>query len=268
MPILGIDYETCIICRNCIKACGGALFLEVEKEKIEFQDPENQCILCGHCIARCPEDAILYEDIGESFTFEGVNNPENILSYQSFLKFLQAHRSIRHYKKDKVPIELLEKVVTAMSYAPTARNIKTQSIRIISNPEEIKILSDAIQKEFFENISLKETYGQRFSDLAKEFNAPIFYDAPHVILVYSSLDLEFESNNIANLITYGRLAAQTLGLGTCWNGWTQIAMKLNPKIMKLAKIRGKKVGVITLGYPDVKFYRTAPRKLRKAKGLN
>jgi len=55
MPILGIDYETCIICRNCIKACGGALFLEVEKEKIEFQDPENQCILCGHCIARCPE---------------------------------------------------------------------------------------------------------------------------------------------------------------------------------------------------------------------
>jgi nitroreductase/NAD-dependent dihydropyrimidine dehydrogenase PreA subunit len=267
MPILGIDYDKCNYCHNCIKACGNPLFLEVE-EKIEFRDPENQCILCGHCIARCPEDAIIYEDIGESFTFEDLNIPENILSYEKLLKFLQLHRSIRVYKKDKVPKDILEKIFTAMSYAPTARNMKTQSIRIISNPEEIKMLSDAVKEEFFKKPSLKETYGQSFTALAEVFNAPIFYDAPHVILVYSSLDLEFESNNIANIITYGRLAAQTLGIGTCWNGWTQIAMGLNPKIMKIAKIRGKKVGVITLGYPNLKFYRTAPRKLIKVKGLN
>ncbi|MFX1501146.1 MAG: nitroreductase family protein [Promethearchaeota archaeon] len=267
MPILGIDYDKCNFCHNCIKACGSPLFLEVE-EKIEFWDPENQCLLCGHCIARCPEDAILYEDIGESYTFEDVNNPENILSYEKLLKFLQSHRSIRVYKKDKVPKNLLEKIVTAMSYAPTARNMKTQSIRIISNPDEIKMLSDAVKDEFFKKSSLKETYGQTFSELSKVFNAPIFYDAPHVILVYSSLDLEFESNNIANLITYGRLAAQSLGVGTCWNGWTQIAMGLNPNIMKIAKIRGKKVGVFTLGYPNLKFYRTAPRKHLKVKGLN
>ncbi|MFW9998593.1 MAG: hypothetical protein ACFE9Q_01650 [Candidatus Hodarchaeota archaeon] len=50
------------------------------------------------------------------------------------------------------------------------------------------------------------------------------------------MDLDIKSRNIANVIIYGRLAEKPLGLGTYWNGWTHMSMKINPRIMKLANI--------------------------------
>ena len=72
-------------------------------------------------------------------------------------------------------------------------------------------------------------------------------------------------NNMGIIITYGRLAAQALGLGTCWNGWTQIAIHLNPKIKKIAKLRGKAVAAFTIGYPDTEYHRIPPRPMNKVR---
>lgn len=83
----------------------------------------------------------------------------------------------------------------------------------------------------------------------------------------SSDDSNSELLNIGIIITYGRLAAQALGLGTCWNGWTTDAMQFNSKINELVKIQGKKVGVFILGYPAVKFYRSPPRSPKIIDGL-
>ena len=102
------------------------------------------------------------------------------------------------------------------------------------------------------------------------FHSSIYYDAPHVIFVYTPFYFELGSlsgNQIRNIITYGRLAAHALGLGTCWNGYTQIAMGSNSKIKRLAGISGKSIGVITIGYPDLTFYRCPPRSQKRVKGL-
>ena len=111
-------------------------------------------------------------------------------------------------------------------------------------------------------------YGLLFKLLGKAFNSPVFFDAPHVIFVDSPLMFDSEFLNIGIIITYGRLAAKALGLGTCWNGWTQIAMMRNPEIKKIANIKGNKVGVFILGYPAVKFYRSPPRAPKKIEGLD
>ena len=73
-----------------------------EQDKIIFQNSKQLCIKCGHCIARCPEDAVLFERMGDSFTFEGVDKPETIISEEPMLSFLKVQRSIRLYKKKKV----------------------------------------------------------------------------------------------------------------------------------------------------------------------
>ena len=73
MPIQGIDYEKCIMCKNCLNACTnpGAYFkLDLGENKIVFEDPEKGCIECGQCIAQCPENAILHEGMGETFSFK------------------------------------------------------------------------------------------------------------------------------------------------------------------------------------------------------
>ena len=97
MPIVGIDYEKCNGCRLCIQECR-FYHLEETKNQVIFEDLDNRCSLCGHCIAVCPQDAIIYEDFGdEAFTFEGIENLETIVPFDNMYKFLRAHRSIRHY---------------------------------------------------------------------------------------------------------------------------------------------------------------------------
>ncbi len=267
MPILGIDYEKCTKCGICIIVCARSLFKNKEQDEISFKDPQNHCILCGHCIARCPVDAIFYENIGQSYSFKDVNNPENFITFKNMFKYLQAHRSIRRYKKDKVPIKVLQKVFNAMQYAPTASNKRSEEFSILSDKEKIKELSDSIMNELLKNPTFKLTYEERFTTLKKEFQNPIFFDSPHVVFVSSPIDTDLEGNNIGIIVSYGRLAAHSLGLGTCWNAWTQLAMASNPEIRKLAGINHKKIGVFTIGYPDVTFFRTAPRAIKQIKGL-
>jgi nitroreductase len=243
------------------------LFKDEDGDKIKFADPKSMCIRCGHCVARCPEDAVLFEDMGESITFKGVNNPEEIIAFEEMYKFFQGHRSIRRYKKQKVPNEVLQKVFNAMQLAPTGRNMRSESIIVISDKEQLKALSDAIQEALTNDQTWGWLYGERLANLAKEFESPVYFDAPHLIIVYSQLSMNIEIQNIANLITYGRLAAHSLGLGTCWNGWTKAGIEINPKIMKLARIRAKEFGAFTIGYPDYPLYRTPPRPFKRVKGL-
>ena len=79
--------------------------------------------------------------------------------------------------------------------------------------------------------------------------------------------MQLADHNIGIIITYGRLAAQSLGLGTCWNGWTQIASLESKKVLKLAGIRGKRMGAFTIGYPYITHMRCPPRSRKPVKGL-
>lgn len=274
MPILGIDYEKCSNCNICLTTCF-YLRRDKEKNKVVYNDPMNFCNLCGHCIGRCPEDAIIYEDMGEAYAYEGVRKPETIISYDTLYKFLRANRSTRLYRKKNVPVEILEKVFEAMTHAPTGSNLRSERFTILSNQEIIKKLSDAVQEELlkdpkkqYEDIFPKKQYEDIFSRLANLFRNPIFFDAPHLIIVDSMRDTNSEENNIGIIITYGRLAAQALGVGTCWNGWTKHAMMNNSKIKELAGIKGKRMGLFTIGYPaNIKYHRSPPRTPKKVYGL-
>ena len=267
MPVMGIDNEKCIKCLLCITTCARSLFKKKSQDEILYSDPQNRCILCGHCIARCPENAILYENMGEAYSYEEVNSSKDIIPHKDLLKFLQVHRSIRRYKKENVPIDLLQKVFNAMQYAPTASNMRSEYFSILSDKIKIKELSDAVMTELLKNRALNDKYGERFKVLKSEFYCPTFFDSPHVVFVSSPLATDLEANNIGIIISYGRLVAHALGLGTCWNAWTQIAMASNPEIRKIAGIECSKIGVFTIGYPDVTFYRTAPRSMKQIEGL-
>jgi nitroreductase/NAD-dependent dihydropyrimidine dehydrogenase PreA subunit len=263
MGILGINEEKCIECKKCIIECPKLLFSESKTGKIEFQN--QNCILCGHCIAICPTDAILREKMGDSGSVETLSKRKEDLPYNTLLKSLQAHRSIRHYQTTKISEEEIQKIFKVMQYAPSSSNGRQWRYRLISNQETITSLSQAITNEFIQSPTLGLIYGEGFRRKIALGIDPIFYHAPHVLLLYVMSDTGLEAQNAGIALTYARLAAESLGIGSCWIGYASLMCKYQKSIRKLAGVRGTTLGVITLGYPSVNYRQTTPRPEIKVK---
>jgi nitroreductase/Pyruvate/2-oxoacid:ferredoxin oxidoreductase delta subunit len=253
MPILGIDLEKCTNCIECVKDCPSINFSVNDKTKqIIFES--SGCILCGHCIAVCPEDAILHEDMkDEVLNYKEGEDPSQLISYNAFHQFLRGKRSVRQYKQKNVPDGVIQKVIDSMRYAPTGANMRMVKCVIISNEEKIKNLSQLIASAH-ESDEIRE----RFNIMLEKGVDPIFYNAPHVLIFYSKNPWDFI--NVSIIMTYGMLSAYTLGLGSCWIGFAQGVLLDNHEIRrKTTGIETYVLGVMTLGYPAVEYHRSPPR---------
>ena len=266
MPILGIDYEKCNNCKICINACFRYFRRDEEQNKIIFDDPQNLCDSCGRCIARCKSDAIMYENFGEILTFEGIQDPSTLISYEPLHKFMSSKRSIRGFKNKKIPRNLMEKILNSMKYAPTGGNIRSLRCTIMSDDDKIKELSNAVTDAII--ASTTSSYSDIFKK-AKDLGMDrIFYKAPHVMIIHSRNPGDARNATIG--LTYGMLIAQSLGLGNCWIGFAHGFLVENKQITKqITGVRGQVLGVITLGYPhnNQKYFRVPPRPDIKTKGL-
>ena len=263
MPILGIDYEKCNNCKICLNACIRCFRLDSEQDKIIFE--KNLCDSCGRCVCRCPTDAILYENIGELMTFEGVQDPSKLIPYEAMHKFLSSKRSIRGFKNKKIPRDVMEKVLNSMKYAPTGANVRTLRCTIISDDEKIKKLSEAVTDALI--ASNTPGYSEALKKVKEQGMDRIFYNAPHVMIIHSNNPGDRMNSTIG--LTYAMVSAQSLGLGSCWIGLAHGVLTSNKEIREeIAGIRGNVLGVIIIGYPAQKYYRVPPRPDIKTKGLD
>ena len=271
MSIVGIDKERCTNCGLCIQECVRGYFYLNEEGHVLYNKDLGMCNICGHCIAVCPEDAIMTKDLEDITSFPGIDSPGEIIESEKFLQLLRAKRSIRRYKSKKVPKELIEKVFKAMRYAPSASNARAWRYVIVSDPEKIKQLSDEMVKVNYIYMGFQSAE-QALAYLQSK-NINLFYRAPHLIVLYyrvvekSDIMIGLRANDAGIALTYGMLEAETLGLGTCWIGLLQGAIPLNKEILKILGIRGMVLGAFTLGYPAVKYRRTTPRQHLKIKEI-
>jgi nitroreductase/NAD-dependent dihydropyrimidine dehydrogenase PreA subunit len=295
LNIKGIDTVKCIKCEECIKECPAHLFyaplIKVgEEKKVVFSDEFNFCILCGHCIAVCPTDAIVYENEENALEFETIKDASQLISYETLQKFLRSRRSIRRYKNEQVSKSDLDRVLDAMRYAPTAMNAQAWRFLIISDPARITLLRNAVIYDFIKMRSLIKI-GRLFrfllpKTLRKVLNDPrtkmrfdyyissaksgkdlIFHNAPSLIFVYSPRYGNMAPADAAIAFAYGMLAAHSIGLGTCWIGYAHGLMMKSKKLNRLFQIPKNMTvhGVLTIGYPKVRYYRVPPRNKIRSK---
>ncbi|MFW9783228.1 MAG: nitroreductase family protein [Candidatus Heimdallarchaeota archaeon] len=250
MPIEGIDIEKCSLCQSCVTDCPTKNFNTNDTNK-QVIFTEKNCVKCGHCIAICPENAILYQDMqGKIIDFKEASNSP---SYESLNQLLVFKRTIRQYKNKKVPEEILQKILNSMSSAPTAMNARTLKCIIISDESKIKEFTNAVigtidSEEEREEYRKKLEYGPN----------PFFYNAPHILLLHSKSSWGITDAPIA--ITYGMLSAETLGLGSCWIGGIQRYLRDHKEIQKrVFGIEDDIHAIMILGYPAVKYFRNPPR---------
>ena len=88
-------------------------------------------------------------------------------------------------------------------------------------------------------------------------NDRIFFNAPAVVVVtaLSAVDAALASSNM-------ELVADTLGLGVLFSGFFVRAANESQDIIDFLQVKKRKkiMTCMMMGYPDVRYFRTVPRK--------
>ncbi|MBR4078759.1 MAG: nitroreductase family protein [Christensenellaceae bacterium] len=250
-----IDREKCIGCGLCVKDCVSA-HLTLENQKARAS--ETSCIECGHCFAVCPENAITMT--GYDCTNEAVSAMTEFDS-DKLLSAIKSRRSIRHFKKQAVEEEKLQKILEAGRYSPTGSNAQDVTFTILGSKQ-----NEA--EELCVNLFRKgKKVGAAFNDYLKNLNITddfFFKGAPLVIVLSSK-----SSINAGLASSYMELMAYNLGLGVLYSGFFVICTKLSKKLRDLLQLPANHevVSCMVIGYPDIKYRRIPPRKELNVKVL-
>ncbi|MFH1708871.1 MAG: nitroreductase family protein [Planctomycetota bacterium] len=168
-----------------------------------------------------------------------------------FLDLVRTRRSVRRYRPDPVPPELLTYALDAARLAPSACNCQPWRFTVADRPEIIARLCREAMGAPLPNAWAVEA--PVIIALSVVF-APLVHTAGMVV---KGIDYRLIDAGIAG--EHFCLAAAEQGLGTCWIGWFKAAaVRRILNIPRTAKI----VALITLGYPGDEDGVQQPRRLR------
>lgn len=251
-----IDNEKCLKCGLCVKDCFPDNLSMTEDGVLV----KGNCMLCGHCVAICPANAVTIEeypkDIDELKDLKLDINPDE------FLNFVKARRSARHFLDRKIDREVLEKIIEVGRYSATSGN--SQNVRYYVFQDKIEELKPMVWEGLInlakapgDNPILK-MYAPRFIKMYenKESNDKLFLNAPTLIVITGTNKLDG-----ALAVSKMELMANMLGVGVLYSGFIERAINCNPKLVEKFEL-DKRVTCtcLLLGYTDMKYQRTAPRK--------
>ena len=154
-------------------------------------------------------------------------------------------RSIRQYKPDPVPRELIDQVVRAGTYAPTGMGEQSPIILAVTDRETRDRLSRANAKIMGRDIDP-------------------FYGAPAVLVVLADKSKPNHVYDGSLVMANLMLAAHALGLGSCWIHRAREEFQ-QPEWQELLRSLGVEgeyegIGHCILGYPDGPEPEAAPRQ--------
>ncbi len=168
-----------------------------------------------------------------------------------FAALLKNRRSVRRYKENSVPIEVVEKIIRESTLAPNAGNEQPWKFIIVNNRAMMKKISDEGKKIILARIAAHpDDYAQKYQGMLQKKSFNVFYNAPCLVLILGLSDLKNLYVDCALAASYFMMAATSRGLGTCWvNFGTEIH---DPVLISQLGIPDNCtiVAPIALGYPD------------------
>ncbi|MBW2035961.1 MAG: nitroreductase family protein [Deltaproteobacteria bacterium] len=165
---------------------------------------------------------------------------------------IRGRRSIRRFKPNRVPKEILEKIFEIAIWAPSGMNLQNWYFVVVTGERKDALVEIASKGYSYIEPVLKDVFAEKppVVEFTKKFFARLG-GAPVIILAYFEPTREREETSIqtvAAAIQNLLLAAHAEGLGTCWmTGPVHVADQIN----EFLDIRDKTlVAIIPIGYPD------------------
>lgn len=265
--MISVDMDKCLRCNACISDCPveilsaaahGVPHLPAELEKF--------CIKCQHCLAVCPTGALSYNDI----TPEQCDSPQPPPSPSAMLNLIKMRRSVRRYKDENISPEIMETLKSSLAWSATGCNDHRLFFYVADDKSEMEffrtettrmlkfLVKTGIMRLFYPNI-------HRFLQKIEAGTDVIYRGAPHMIVAAVPKDAPCKAADPWIALSNFDLLLQSYGLGSCWCGFAERALKYNRKLRKHIKLPPNyQIGAVLLfGKPDVKYFRaTLPEPCR------
>jgi coenzyme F420-0:L-glutamate ligase/coenzyme F420-1:gamma-L-glutamate ligase len=181
---------------------------------------------------------------------------------QELFSLIKDRRSIRKYQNKPIPTGLIENVLVAAGWAPSAHNAQPWRFIVLTEAAEKKELAEAMAESWAADMTKD---GVKIEEEVRKVKVERFATAPVAILACSTMegmnkqpdlerqrverDLAMQSLGAAmqNLL----LMAHARGLGACWfcaPGFCKSTVRAVLKIPESAEPQA----LIAMGYPDEK----------------
>lgn len=267
-----IEKESCIKCGKCAQVCPSGIMVKDESSKEINLIHTEHCISCGHCVDVCPSDSVIHSDFPAEHVhpidYSQMPTPEQVML------LIKSRRSNRTITSKPVPQELLEQIVEAARYAPTATNSRQISFTLITEPEKLlqisnytigvfnslaKLLLNPVVKLFLKPF-LQDTYKYvpMFESLKQEHaegKDPILRKATALLIIHTPKSNRFGCEDANLAYQNASLMAQSLGVSQVYMGFVLTAIKEDHKnrFNSITGIEGKVQAIMALGMPAFKY---------------
>ncbi len=178
------------------------------------------------------------------------------------IRNIYLRRAVRDYLPADVPDDIIRELIKAGTYAPSAMNKQPWRFVVIKNRDMIANLSDRAKKLWLETVGKSDDpalAGIKNAMKMPGFN--VFYNAPVLVLIFSSPDAFRPEYDCSLAAENMMLAARSLGIGSCFIG---IGMSLGSDRTVLEELKvpeGYRLIVpLVFGYPVKEMQTAPPRK--------
>jgi len=159
------------------------------------------------------------------------------------LEAIKGRRSIRSYKPEPVPVELIRDILEAGTWAPSAKNGQQWRFTVLTGKAK-----DDYNKMFRDHLAkLVEEHGRDHAGSAA-WTLKVMEEAPVLVIVWNTSEQGWitEEHSVAAAIQNICLRAYDLGLGSLWIGDVYYCYEETRNYFnKDCKLSG----AVTLGYP-------------------
>lgn len=255
-----IDHARCIRCGLCARVCAAGC-LHVSDNGIDIRH-EERCMHCGQCTAVCPQAAVSLNGVDpDTLTPVGA-----LPGADELTALIRSRRSIRLFREDPVPEDLLLRALDTVRWAPTGKNLENVSWLIIEGRDALRRVSDAV-------IDLFRT-DSRTAALAVAHDRggdPIFRGAPCAVFACAAGTYDLDIVNCSIAVTTLDLMLPVLGLGGCWAGFAMRAASLSETVCEAMNVEKglRPLAGLMIGLPAVRYRRVPSRRelrVRTVKG--
>jgi nitroreductase/Pyruvate/2-oxoacid:ferredoxin oxidoreductase delta subunit len=257
-----VDKEKCISCGQCVADCAPRIIFMRDGFPAIRANSELPCLKCQHCLAICPKGAvsIMGRDAAQSIPLAGNQLDSRLLEI-----LIKGRRSVRRYKDENLPPELIQRLLDVASHAPSASNARQVRYTLVDNKEKMAELRNeamsgfrrlAEASAFPPGLEYFGWYAEVWDKMGKDV---LFRNAPHLLVTSAPRSCQGPTQDSVIALAYFELFAQSLGIGALWDGVVTLAIdKLLPKLRKRLEIPDDHMigESMIFGRPAMRYART------------